>query len=83
MNEQKKLLKQIQIYSFAVVETTLYLDGHPCDKRALAYYNKYNGMLAELKAKYESKYGPLTSFSNTECTWKWVDGPWPWEYEAN
>ena len=58
MNEQKKLFRQIQIYSFAVYETALYLDGYPCDRRALEYYEKYNCRLTELKDKYEKKYGP-------------------------
>ncbi len=83
MNEQKKLLRQIQVYCFAIVEVTLYLDGHPCDRDALEYYNKYNAHLSELKHKYESKYGPLTANGNNGCTWRWVEGPWPWEYEAN
>ena len=27
---------------------------------------------------------PLTIASQTDCdAWKWVQGPWPWESEAN
>ena len=40
MNEQRKLMRQIQVFSFAVYEAALYLDGHPCDKRAIEYYNE-------------------------------------------
>ena len=83
MNEQKKLFRMIQDVSFAVYEAVLYLDGHPSNRQALEYYNKYNSKLAELTDIYESKYGPLT-FKGNGCTdkWKWVDTPWPWEYES-
>lgn len=84
MCERKKLFKQIQIYSFAVYEAALYLDGHPKDRRALEYYHKKNEILSELCAKYEKLYGPLTIQGN-ECEdeWKWTSSPWPWEYESD
>lgn len=83
MNDQKRLFRQIQIYSFVIYETALYLDGHPYDRRALEYYNRYNTKLLELTDRYERKYGPLTIFGG-QCgdEWKWVDSPWPWEYDA-
>ena len=35
-------------------------------------------------AEYEEKYGPLTPMSGVGCdSWKWIQGPWPWESEAN
>ena len=83
MNEQKKLFRMIQNESFAVYETALYLDGHPGSRRALEYFNKHNSRLAELTEKYENKYGPLTFKGNDSSDrWKWVDSPWPWEYES-
>ena len=49
MTEKRKLLNQLQMYNFAVIETGLFLDTHPFNKKALAYlggkiwYNKgYN-----------------------------------------
>ncbi|MBR6808121.1 MAG: spore coat protein CotJB [Clostridia bacterium] len=82
MTEQKILFRQIQLYKFAVHETILYLDGHPCDKKALEFYKKYNCKLSEMKKAYEDKYGPLTSFGNLQGTWKWVECPWPWEIDS-
>ena len=38
---REKLLRQIQIYSFAVYDALLYLDSHPSSKEALDFYNKY------------------------------------------
>jgi len=80
---RKKLLKQIQIYSFAVNEAALYLDTHTDDRAALAYYDKYRNLLREAKCAYEKNYGPLTMYGvNTENSWSWVMDPWPWEYDA-
>jgi spore coat protein JB len=83
MNEQKKLYRMIRAYSFAVYEVALYLDGHPDDKRALAYYAKYNEKLKDATARYEKRYGPLTicGVSGTDG-WTWVGTPWPWEYDS-
>lgn len=79
-----KLLKYIQALSFAVHETVLYLDGHPNDKKALAYYHKKNALLLDAVTEYEAKFGPLTynGVVDTE-SWSWHKGPWPWKYEAN
>lgn len=80
---KKKLLKQIQVYAFAVNEAVLYLDTHTDDRAALAYYDKYRGLLKEAVHMYEEKYGPLTMYgADASCSWTWVMDPWPWEYDA-
>lgn len=74
------LMKEIQICSLTTLETALYLDTHKTDKEALAYFNKHNKMLDDLKNEYVQKYGPLSiGDSTSETTWKWTDAPWPWE----
>lgn len=78
-----KLMKRIQTLSFAVNETVLYLDGHPCDRSALAYYHKQNNLLREAVREYEENYGPMTQHGVVGDTWTWIKGPWPWQYEAN
>lgn len=80
MNEQKKLYRMIQHYSFVITETVLYLDTHPYCRQALRYYEKYRQLRAEAVKAYEEKYGPLTMYGN-RCTdsWKWATEPWPWE----
>jgi spore coat protein JB len=84
MSDQNKLLKRIQALDFALYEVILYLDAYPTDKRALAYYQKCKRMAEELKAEYQCKHGPLTAFTNNDPNkWQWIDGPWPWEKEAN
>ena len=83
-NNKSKLLKKIQQHGFALVEANLYLDCHPYCKKALEYFKcnkiKYDMYVAE----YETNYGPLTAHLGVGCDeWKWVQGPWPWEREAN
>ena len=80
---QSRLMKQIQSYGFAVNEAVLYLDTHPNDKTALAYYDKYRRLLREAIRGYEARYGALRAdHVNTEDGWDWVREPWPWEYDC-
>ena len=79
-----KLMKEIQTAAFAAHETALYLDGHPSDTRAIAYFNMQNEKFQKAKAVYEQNFGPLTANAYDGAdTWTWIKGPWPWEYTAN
>ena len=81
--EEKKetrceMLNNIRCLSFAVVELAEYLNTHADDKRALSLHREYANKLHDLKEKYQMVYGPLTI--NFPCnTWRWLEGPWPWE----
>lgn len=67
-----------------MIEAGLYLDGHPDCRRALEYFRRQRELYMKYAAEYEAAYGPLTIASQTDCdAWKWVQGPWPWESEAN
>ena len=80
MNEQKKLQRLIQTYSFVLYETVLYLDTHPDCRPAIRHYEKYRDKLAEAVGVYEEKYGPMTIYGVNSCdSWSWVKEPWPWE----
>ena len=84
MNERQKLLKKVQMYSFAVTDAALFLDTHPDCAEALAFYNKYKKLCEEAKEQYEKAYGPLDIMSEqNDSRWAWVDGPFPWELSAN
>ena len=80
MNEQNKLYKLIQNYSFVVTETVLYLDTHPNCRNAMRHYQKYRKLYLDTVRQYEEKFGPLTMYTNdsADC-WKWACEPWPWE----
>ena len=80
---RQNLIKEIQIASFAVVETNLYLDTHPYDEIALAALKKYSESRRAAIKEYESLYGPIFPFNVTEddnC-YRWVKEPFPWEKE--
>lgn len=80
--EQRILMDQIQSLSFAVLETVLYLDGHPNDKMALAYYTKVKQQLDQVTRDYEMHFAPLSGMGNggnEREGWQWVKQPWPWE----
>lgn len=83
MNERQKLLKRVQICDFVLTDVQLYLDSHPCDRAALAYYQKYVAMREQAWKAYTEKFGPLVATDSVcQDRWDWVDGPWPWEKEA-
>ena len=81
-NEQQKLLHDIGILGFVVIELTLYLDTHPTDRNAMEYLNHYNRMSNQAKKEYARKFGPLTvALADTsDCNdWNWATLPMPWE----
>ena len=81
MNRGKsQLLNRLQAADFVLHETVLYLDGHPTDKRALAFFEKAKASYETLKAEYEKQFGPRTAFaSGGGSPWEWVQGAWPWQ----
>ena len=84
-SECKKLLKQLQMLDFAMIETVLYLDAYPHCKEALSHYHmlkQERNAVAEALSKGCNM--PVTSFENASTTeWNWTDAPWPWEHDAN
>ena len=81
---KKELMNTIQTCDFAMLDTGLYLDTHPDDRKALDYYDKMRTTRNEAVAEYNRLYGPLTAdTTDVTTTWTWTDGPWPWEKEDN
>ena len=79
---QAELLSMINQVSFAVNDMTLYLDTHPDDDDAMAYFCENTALRKELLKEYAARFGPLTLDSDSEnCRqcWDWVMQPWPWE----
>jgi spore coat protein JB len=78
------LLNKISKTGFMLGDLHLYLDTHPACMNALRHYAYYQKQYTILVKEYESKYGPLTPKLTEGATrWNWIDGPWPWENEAN
>ena len=81
---QANALRKIQELDFVLYETVLYLDAYPTSKEALAYYHSLLDARERLVKEYERSYSPLNAFSNqSTSSWEWINGPWPWQYEAN
>jgi len=78
---QKQLLQWINEVSFAIIEIQLYLDTHPDDKEALAFFDYYNAEKKKAMALYATEFSPLTldCVNNNSCHWHWISDPWPWE----
>ena len=76
-----QLLRLIATTGFACVDACLYLDTHPEDSEAIAYFREMNLKYQEALHEYSQKYSPLNLSHVHHPTdyWKWVDQPWPWQ----
>lgn len=78
-------MTELQALEFVVLELGLYLDTHPDDAEAFSLFRQYVDMEKAAKTAYEAKYGPLflSSAANAGESFRWLDGPWPWNFERN
>ena len=89
MNDNKpcrqELMNRINAASFAVDDVKLFLDTHPCDRKALEYCDELVKERRNLLQEYAEKFGPLTidcTDQQESATWKWMEQPFPWEKEG-
>ena len=81
---KEQLLCWINQVSFAVSDMILFLDTHPEDMEAFQLFQQYAAMEKSAKAAYEKRFGPLMkSTAATEDTYRWLQDPWPWNYQQN
>jgi len=88
MVNQKELngsvLHQLQALHFAIQELGLYLDTHGSDQEALELFNQYVEMYEMTLQRSEENYAPRYQMSaGLSGSYRWTEGPWPWDYEAN
>lgn len=78
---RQQMLNWVNMVSFAVTESGLYLDNHPTDPTALAYFQEYSRLRNQALEEYAAMYGPLTLDTASGCQkmWEWINQPWPWE----
>ena len=79
---RKELLTHIYQVCFAVVDVKLYLDTHPCDSEALAYFREYSRKRNLALKEYAAAYGPITidtADASASDRWNWINEPWPWQ----
>lgn len=79
---QQQLMQHLSEVGLALFDISLYLDTHPNDERALAYFQEIQCMMKEATAEYTKHFGPITIDTadiSASCSWDWVNQPWPWE----
>ncbi|MBD5118315.1 MAG: spore coat associated protein CotJA [Clostridiales bacterium] len=75
---------QLQALLFVITELGLYLDTHRNDAEAFQLFQQYSEMARNAKKQYEEMHGPLTQLSaGQDAAYRWLDDPWPWEFEKN
>lgn len=76
------MLHKIDSISLALQDTVLFLDTHPDDPKALAFFEECSKMRNQALEDYAKEYGPLiiddVTVSDADY-WNWINQPWPWE----
>lgn len=81
---RRQLLIKIDELSLALIDTMLFLDTHPHDRDALAYYNETLCKYKDLHHMFAEQFYPLLATqADNEQEFCWVNSPMPWEKEAN
>lgn len=81
---QMEMLRKVDQISFAVQDTLLFLDTHPEDEEALAFFCEYSKMRNDILEEYAKEFGPLiidNVIMSDGDYWNWINQPWPWEGE--
>ena len=79
-SEQSRMLKDISIIDFTLVELNEYLDTHPHDRQAMEYFNHYARIKNQMARDFSARYFPLTADMSTDTReGNWVLSPMPWE----
>lgn len=80
--EECRLINIIDQATFALDDLRLFLDTHPTDQGAIAYYQKYSSMREKAVREYTTKFGPINAdFTENLSKWQWNTCPYPWEVE--
>lgn len=75
--EQKRMLLDLQIADFNVIEWELYMHTHPDDSVGCQKLKNVMKAARKIRKSYEFLYGPLTRLTPVSCT-KVNCTPWPW-----
>ncbi|MBQ9085680.1 MAG: spore coat protein CotJB [Clostridia bacterium] len=77
--------RRLQAIDFALVDLVLYLDAYPNSAEALAHYHELQEERKQLmsSAPHDSLSTVTSRDNHTPNQWTWIQGPWPWEVDAN
>lgn len=80
MECRKNLLWEISALSFALYDMNLFLDTHPHDAEAKAYFQEFKKAYVQKEKEYAARFYPLMQvFCEDGKGWNWNAGPLPWE----
>ena len=82
MDEQAKIKRRIYELDFAIHELVLFLDSHTNNAKASDLLKRFRELRSQVIAEYEKQFGNYVVTADDvipEGSWKWIDGPWPWE----
>lgn len=81
--EGMRMLNDISIVDFVLVDLSLYLDTHPFDQEAMQYFNHYSKIKNKMSRDFSMRYFPLTKdMAESNKEWRWGAAPLPWEGEC-
>lgn len=78
-------LRRLQAIDFALADLILYLNAYPSSAEALAYFYQLKEERRQLMSSApEGTFPSVTALDQqTPNRWSWIQGPWPWEPDAN
>lgn len=81
--EGMRMLNDIRIVDFVLVDLSEYLDTHPFDQKAMEYFNHYSRIKNKMNRDFSMRYFPLTKdLAESNKEWRWGAAPLPWEGEC-
>ena len=81
--EGMRMLNDIRIVDFVLVDLSLYLDTHPFDQEAMEYFNHYVRIKNKMSRDFSMRFFPLTTDqAESKKEWIWGAAPLPWEGEC-
>ncbi len=81
--EGMRMLNDISIVDFVLVDLSLYLDTHPFDQEAMEYFNHYVRIKNKMSRDFSMRHFPLTKdLAESNKEWRWGAAPLPWEGEC-
>lgn len=79
-NEQQRMLNDIGIVDFTLVDLMLFLNTHPNNKEAMELFNHYSKIKNKMVKDYSMMYYPLMKeHAESSNEWRWGAAPLPWE----
>ena len=77
-SSREEMINELRALKFSIIELGLYLNTHPCDKKAICMHKEYCNKYRKLADQYQKMYGPLTIMFPCN-SWRWLEEQWPWE----